>query len=294
MSFIDSLISENGKVTLQKYDGSDLRPGTSPGKSQFTSQDNLLIVTFLDVETTGKNRDEDKIIELALKTVDIDKTSGFVISVLNEYGSLEDPGIPISPEATAVNGITDEMVRDKSIDWSNVEQIFSSTELIVAHNSAFDRRFIDRYSNVSHDKVWGCTMVDIDWLKNGFPSKGLEILSMWHGFYYDSHRGMNDVAAMIHLVTHDFESGRSYSSELLENSFKHYYLLEAQFKYDVSKVEKCKAEGFFWNNPSKTWCKKISNEEIDSTREWVSANLQDGYFTGTIVEVPLYDRFKKG
>jgi len=294
MSFIKSINNDNETVTLKKYDGHELITGTSPGKDHIPSQDNLMCITFLDVETTGKNRDEDKIIELAIKTISVDKINGHLISVTNEYSSLEDPGIPIDPEASLVNGITDEMVKGEEIDWSYVDQIFDQTDLIVAHNSGFDRRFIDRYSEKSKDKVWGCTMVDIDWLKNGFSAKGLEILSMWHGFYYDSHRGMADVEAMIHLVTYEFEQNKNYMPELLTNTFKPYYLMEVSFKYDEDKVEKCKANNFTWSgNITKTWRKKLSLDEIDTTTEWVSDHIHDGIFKGTIEEIPLYDRFKK-
>jgi len=291
MGFVKKLNSQSGCVTLTKYNGEDLKEGIKYGAPVHSN--NLLRIGFLDVETTGKNSFDDKIIEIGLKVISIDKKTCKVLSIDTQYSSLEDPGVPIQPEATIVNGITDEMVKGKSIDWQYVESILMECDLIVAHNAKFDRAFLDRYLEVSNKKVWGCTMDDIEWNENGFSNKGLEILSMWHGFYYDSHRGMVDVEAMIHLVTHQFESGKPYIAELIKNSFKHYYLIEVNFPFDRHKIELCKAEKFFYNNINKSWCKKLTLDGINSAKNWVAGNLQDGVFKGIVIEIPLYDRHKK-
>ena len=58
-----------------------------------------------DLETTGVNPDKDDIIEIsALKVRDHE--------VKEEYSALVNPGRHIPAQATAVNGITDEMVAD--------------------------------------------------------------------------------------------------------------------------------------------------------------------------------------
>jgi len=101
-------------------------------------------ICFLDLETTGLNKQQDQIIEIALKIVSANKNSGEIVEITNVYESFNDPGIPISDEASLVNGITNDMVAGKSIDWHNEGLLFESSDLIVAHNASFDRAFMDK------------------------------------------------------------------------------------------------------------------------------------------------------
>ena len=61
---------------------------------------------------------------------------------------------------------------------------------------------MDRCLPLSQEQVWLCSMKDINWMERGLNARGQEILCIWHGFYYDSHRAMFDVDALIHLLTH--------------------------------------------------------------------------------------------
>lgn len=62
-------------------------------------------LAVLDVETTGTDPARDRVVELALLTLDPDRTSDLYHTRLN-------PGVPIPPAATAVHGIRDADVRD--------------------------------------------------------------------------------------------------------------------------------------------------------------------------------------
>ena len=64
-------------------------------------------VAFLDLETTGLNRSEDRIVELALLILYPD---GRVVDRVRRF----DPEIPIPPEASAVHGIGDADVAGKA------------------------------------------------------------------------------------------------------------------------------------------------------------------------------------
>ena len=67
----------------------------------------------VDTETTGTDYDKEAIIELGMVLFEFDPETGVVYNVLGTIDQLEDPGFPIPPEATAVHGITDEMVSGK-------------------------------------------------------------------------------------------------------------------------------------------------------------------------------------
>ena len=76
MSFIKSIKKSGSKINLYKLDQEILSKQTS-GTTLFS---NGIKICFLDLETTGLNTEEDKIIEIALKVVKIDKIDGNIIS----------------------------------------------------------------------------------------------------------------------------------------------------------------------------------------------------------------------
>jgi DNA polymerase-3 subunit epsilon len=89
----------------------------------------------LDVETTGLD-DDAEIVEIAV--VDLDET------VL--FHSLVKPSGSISPEATAVHGITDTMLIDApewTSVWPEVRRLFERRRALI-FNGAFDSRIIAR------------------------------------------------------------------------------------------------------------------------------------------------------
>jgi len=65
-------------------------------------------LVFFDLETTGLDIPQDRIVQFAFIKVDPDKN-------LTEWKELVHPGIPIPPEASRVHGITDDMVADKPV-----------------------------------------------------------------------------------------------------------------------------------------------------------------------------------
>ena len=91
MSFIKSIKKSDSEIILYKLDNKILDNQVK----DTTLFSNGINICFLDLETTGLNTEEDKIIEIALKVVKIDKTDGNIISFEFEYGSFQDPGISI-------------------------------------------------------------------------------------------------------------------------------------------------------------------------------------------------------
>src|SRR5690606_23279836 len=84
-------------------------PATPPGVGPMTCLnwwDGVLPV--LDFEATGTDPQEDRIVSVALVlcTPRGRTLPGGVVTLVN-------PGVPIPPEASAVHGITDDMVQDK-------------------------------------------------------------------------------------------------------------------------------------------------------------------------------------
>jgi DNA polymerase-3 subunit epsilon len=90
-----------------------------------------------DLETTGTKPAEDMIVELGAVRFE----GG---SAVEHFGTLVDPGRPIPPDASAVNGITDDMVRGKPriADVLGEFAEFCGELPLVAHNAPFDFQFM--------------------------------------------------------------------------------------------------------------------------------------------------------
>ena len=285
MTFIKSITTELKRITLKEYD--------PPAPELLITDQECISIAFLDTETTGVNRANDEIIELALKVVKFEKASGKIVSIDREYESFNDPGEEISQEITMLTGINDEMVEGQSIDWERVDAILKDAEIVVAHNAGFDRAFVDRYSSVSPNKIWACSINDIDWLGRGFTSSKQELLCYWHGFYFDAHRAMNDVDALIHLLTHPSYETERPLLELIENSQKPTYVIFAtNFNYDPVKKDIVKANKYKWNAEDRVWYKTVSFDDLDKEKDWLTVAIYDFIFEGRVEEINLNDKYK--
>jgi len=285
MTFIKSIKTSENKIILKNL-------GAPSPELLITDQECISIV-FLDTETTGVNRTNDKIIELALKIATFEKSSGMIVSIDQVYESFNDPGEEISQEITMLTGISNEMIQDQSIDWSMVDTILKDADIVVAHNASFDRAFVEKHSSVSPNKIWACSINDIDWLSRGFSSFKQELLCYWHGFYFEAHRAMNDVDALIHLLTHPSYDIDRPVLELIENSQKPTYIIFAtNFNYDPVKKDIVKANKYKWNPDEKIWYKNVTFDILESEKEWLTGVIYDFHFEGRVEEINPINKYK--
>ena len=170
MTFIKNLSEDKQAITLYKYNGNDLKVDPNLEVQKNTKDSNFIHICFIDLETTGTHKANDEIIEIAMKVIKIDKITGEGLQAIAEYESFQDPGFPIPEEASLVNNITDDMVKDHQIDWNKVIEILNLSQLCVAHNAAFDRAFLDKNLDKSKSKIWACSINDIDWIERGFTN----------------------------------------------------------------------------------------------------------------------------
>ena len=176
------------------------------------------VAGFVDVETTGLSPYAEEIVELALVLFAFDRATGEIAGIVDQYVGLREPGKPIPPEATAVHGITGDLVRGKRLDDARVAELVARAEFLVAHNAAFDRAFVERLYPFVSLKPWLCSMRGIDWRGRGFPSRGLQNLLRAHRIEVRrAHRGEDDVKAALRLLATRDAAGRPYFRELLSS-----------------------------------------------------------------------------
>tara|TARA_B100001250_G_C19751870_1_gene768124 strand:+ start:376 stop:1236 length:861 start_codon:yes stop_codon:yes gene_type:complete len=286
MSFRPELIINNDHIILKKFDSSIF-----PESKNISNDDKARMICFLDLETTGLNSNKDQIVEIAIKLVSINEIDGQLLGVVDSYESFNDPKIVMDEKNIAIHGITNEMVLGQFIDWDRVKNIFEKSDIVVAHNARFDRSFMDKYFPLSEEKVWACSVNDIDWAGLGFNSRSQELLCIWHGFYYESHRAMTDVDALIHLVTNDSYVDEKPIKQLIANAFQLGYKILA-LNSSIKLKDDLRNNGYYWNSDNKYWWKIIKENDLEPEKDWLSTNIYNGSFLGQVELVTPADRYK--
>jgi len=285
MAFIKTLNKVNGLITLKHC--------KSPFPELLISNGESLNIAFLDTETTGTNRLNDEIIEIAIKEIEFEKDSGKIIKITNQYESFNEPSKEIHENITKLTGIDNETVKNKCIDWALIDAILKNTDIIVAHNAKFDRAFVDRYSSTSPSKIWACTINDIDWFEKGFSSQKQELLCYWHGFYFEAHRAMNDVDALIQLLIHPHYGKQRPILELIKNSGQiRFKILVSNFPYNEQKKDKIKSEGYKWSTKDKIWYKEVDENNLILEKKYLGSVIYNGEFNGHVEEIDPNARYK--
>ena len=282
-----TLSRDSKKVTLNKFEGDfSFIPTTS---SSFES-DQIRKAVVLDLETTGIDKANDKIIEIGIRSFSFNRETGDITNLNQDYSGLEDPERSLPKEITLLTGLEDKDLKDKKIDWDKVVEILSEAQLVIAHNARFDRGFLDVYLEESKKKIWACSASQVNWLEHGFTKKSLETLCAYHGFFADAHRALNDVDALIHLLSMKDKNDKPYFAELMENARKPRVRVSATNSPFETK-DLLKARGYRWNNNSRVWSKEILAELSDEEAKWLTDNVYQGEFRGNTEEIPLVKNF---
>lgn len=156
---------------------------------------------FVDVETTGLSLASDAVIELAAVPFEYGVRDGQIYAVGEPLTFLEDPGRAIPEAITELTGITDAMVRGRRIDDARVNALLDGVSLVVAHNAAFDRKWLERRLPAFAAKPWACSQHDVPWHHHGCAGTKLEyILFRTCAEFLEGHRAAEDCYAGIHIL----------------------------------------------------------------------------------------------
>jgi len=249
---------------------------------------------FVDTETTGLDPARDEIIELAMVpfTYGVD---GEVYDVGAAFEQLRQPSKPISAEITAITGITDAMVEGQSIDPSAVAAFAAPAALVVAHNAAFDRRFLERFCEVFTTKPWACSMSEIDWAAEGYEGTKLAYLAAGAGFFYERHRATHDCHAAIALLARRHAgTGRTGLQQLLERARTPSWRIWAENSpFDFKDV--LKARGYRWNGEGiggpRAWYIDVPAEQKDAELSFLKREIYQGEIELLVRRIDAHDRF---
>jgi len=220
----------------------------------------------LDTETTGLEHGRDRIIELGIVAFEYDPESGEISRIVDRYNGFEDPGEPLSQVVREVTGISDEMLAGKRLDDAKVLELAGRASLVIAHNAAFDRKFVEaRYPEFAAIP-WGCSVSQIDWQGERIGSRTLEyLLYKCGGYCINAHRALDDAEGLLGLLLCRLPvSERPVFAELLKNAFavtSRVCAINAPF----DRKDLLKQRGYRWydgaRGGSKGWWVSVSSEQ---------------------------------
>ena len=213
---------------------------------------------IVDTETTGLNQDADKIIEIGVVVFEYDPETGQAYRVLERYGALEDPGFPIAAEITDITGITQEMGAGKRIDDAQVAALVDGASLVIAHNSKFDRPFLEQRFPIFQTLAWGCSLTQIDWTGEGLGARKLDYIAFQFGFFFEAHRAQADCMAMLHILQQTLPRSRTKAMKSLLDQLplKDWTVYAMNAKFQAKDLLKERA--YRWDAGKKTWHRTLT------------------------------------
>lgn len=251
---------------------------------------------FVDVETTGLDPSKDEIIELAMVPFRY-SIEGIIVDVGEPFDRLREPSNPIPPTITALTGITDTMVAGQRIDPEEVTQSALSAAVIIAHNAAFDRKFLERFCPAFSFKPWACSMSEIDWAAEGFEGTKLAYLAVGCGFFYERHRAANDCLAAIELLSRPLpKSGANALGHLLARARLPTWRIWAEGSPFEFK-DQLKSRGYRWNGEEngrpRAWYIDVADEQRDAELVFLKTEIYQRDVDLKPSRITAYERFSE-
>jgi DNA polymerase-3 subunit epsilon len=260
-------------------------------------RDNTRSVILLDTETTGLEAARERIIELAMLRVEVDIATGRPRGMVRVYDALEDPGKPIPKEVVALTGIRDSDVKGERLDEEQITQMLDGVDLVIAHNAAFDRPFLENRLPVFAAMPWSCSFADIDWKQQGRSSSKLESLVLALGWFYDAHRAEMDCHALLAVLASDLPYRLNTGSQtglaqlMVAAATPSYRLLANNAPFDAKDL--LKTRGYRWNADQRVWGTRIADDAaLQAECAWLRQNVYKDHSAVVQVEkMEARDRF---
>jgi DNA polymerase-3 subunit epsilon len=246
-----------------------------------------------DVETTGLDCEKDEIIELAMVPF-FYTLAGEIVGVGTPFDGLRQPAAPIPGEVTRLTGIDDAMVEGKSIDPAQVAA-FAGNSLVIAHNAAFDRGFLECFCPTLAENPWACSLNEVPWSAEGFESAKLAYLAMSNGFYYDKHRAVHDCYATIELLSRPLpvSGGLALSALLASARGKTLRCWAENAPFECK--DDLKKRGYRWNGGEdgmpRAWWIDVAKADIEAEKTYLHNEVYKRDVEFPIAEITAFNRY---
>jgi len=252
----------------------------------------------LDTETTGLDHAVDKIIELGIVAFEYNPLTAEIIKVTERYNGFEDPGQPLPTEITEITGISDEMLAGQLFDDERIIALADKATLVIAHNAAFDRKFIERRYPLFIKLPWACSMTQIDWSRERISSRSLEyLLYKCGGYCINAHRAQDDAEGVLGLLLGNLPLNEAPIFKTLLKASGEVTTRITAVGAPYDKKDLLKQRGYRWNDGANNGCKGwwidvphyLEQEELN----YLAGDIYPGGNIGSvdINRIDAFDRF---
>ena len=229
-------------------------------------------IAIVDTETTSVDVQTAEVIEIAAAVVLVDE-AGEIRAIDTALRGLRDPGIPIPAEVQRLTGILDDDVAGRALNVPRWEALLGGSDLIVAHNAAYDAPIVERLLPGIKRHAWGCSMREIEWAAHGFDGAKLGHLLMQMGYFTTGHRADADVISLAHLLTYRPDGARPLIAELLARAAQPSLRIEATGA-PFDKRHLLKARGYRWDAREKVWWREVAEAAHETEALWLSRDAE--------------------
>jgi DNA polymerase III alpha subunit (gram-positive type) len=213
----------------------------------------------IDFETSGFSADKDVITEAGLVLYDTELRAPVRISGFLVKGGL------ITAEITRITGITQQAVDTYGYEPTTALKAITSfanqADYFMAHNAPFDKSFLEALdSSLANSKPWVDTRVDLP--KEAYAkgkSASLKYLCCDHNIYYQAHRAVSDVLAMLQLLW-QYDIGAVIKRSQIPN-----VTVRAQVSFDERIL--AKERSYYWFPELKQWRKNLKMNEVEEEKK---------------------------
>jgi DNA polymerase-3 subunit epsilon len=222
-----------------------------------------MILLGFDTETTGLDKQRDRIIEMGLVLYSTGQHK-----ILDSQGFLvQSDGVAVSSEITKITGVTQSAVDRFGYPVETAVEMFmefvDQADAIIGHNSNwFDipiiEGMLDRANINFPKKLAADTMVDIPGVK------GEQLITMCakKGFVMPfQHSAEDDAKAVLKLTSiYDMESPDTSYEKIMERAASPLVVLQSHQRRDQNDI--VRPFGFRWNDPLKGWYRIAKEMDI--------------------------------
>jgi DNA polymerase III alpha subunit (gram-positive type) len=222
-----------------------------------------MIIAAFDLETTGVDKQKDRIIEIGLVLYSTGQRRA-----LESTCFLVDPGgAPITEEISGITGIYANAVEKFGYDEESALnaycEFYNKAEAVIGHNILrFDLPIINnalnrlQFDNLP-EKLIIDTMTDIPGVK------GEQLITMCAkaGFLYDAHSALDDAKAVLKLISYyNF-------NEIVRRAESPLVVLFSKQDNTTANNKVARKAGFRWNGDFKVWWQAIKEMDIKEFAE---------------------------
>lgn len=189
----------------------------------------VIHMLVLDIEVTGWDHEVDELIGLAMTKVEVNRSNGAFIRVMDEFDGLQEPTAELSDQAVQILGYDRSALVGHQLDVQRITELVDSCELVVAHDARFDRPFLEKLVPAFRHRQWVCSMNDIYWEHLQVENLAwVDHLALCVGHHMPDSSPKSTVEAMVKLLSHPWEenlgTGFGVFIELTEGPFLKFFI----------------------------------------------------------------------